>query len=115
MKDNVIAFPNSKALASGRNRKKALGVIIPRIKELMSEGRTEIDGMQLMFMPHPNGGPSIYYRISEGGHILMTGFLNDRGKALIIEGQTVIVAHKYIADVGIMSWKRGDWEVRLFG
>ena len=81
----------------------------------MTQGRREIDGVRLSFHGHPFGGPSIIFSIHEGSNRTMAGWLNSPGKALFIDGRTVIVAHKYIADVAIMFWKRGDWEARLFG
>ena len=107
-------IPSLQAIARGRNRKQALGVIIPRIKELKTEGRTEVDGIDLMFSAHPDGGPTIYFRASEDEKILMTGWLNDFGEVLIINGQTVVVANDNSVNVLIMTWKRGQWEARLF-
>lgn len=111
---NVIEFPNPKALARSRDRKAALGAIIPRIKALMAQGRTEFGGLGLRFVSGFDGGAAIYFRVHDGRKILMTGHLNVGGKYCIIDGQTVIVANEYIADVHIMSWKRGEWEARLF-
>lgn len=111
---NVIEFPNPKALARSRNRKEALGVIIPRLKALMAKGVTEFGGLGLMFHSGFAGGAETYFRVHDGTKILMTGHLNVGGKYCIIGGQTVIVANEYLPDVAIMSWKRGDWEVRLF-
>jgi|GEM_PF-5338669 len=112
---NVIAFPNPKAVARSRDRKEALGVIIPRLKALMAQGCTEFGGLGLRFHSGFDGGEAVYFRVHVGPKILMTGHLNVAGKYCIIDGQTVIVANEYIADVAIMSWKRGEWEARLFG
>lgn len=111
---NVIAFQPPRVRARRRNRQIALGAIIPRLKDLHARGVTSIDGLTIFFHRIIGGGPETYFSVSDAGKKLMTGHLNSPGKSCFVNGQLVTVANPYIADVAIMSWKRGDWEARLF-
>jgi hypothetical protein len=114
MTTNVIAFPNRKLIARSRNRKKALSVIIPRIKEIRDHGGVAFNGLTFLFIADSPGQVGTYFRVEEGGKCVMTGWMETGAKLCVAGNHTYHQNNPYQLDLHIMSWRRGDWEARLF-
>lgn len=131
----VVQFRKKAQIARRRSRAEALGVIIPRLKEL----RARADRRQVVGRGSASGGAAkqrlvetatvgrltlFYFDNEEGTYFsvsiegerqrVMTGQYNCGGRLYIVDGELVVEGNRYLADVHIASWKRGDWEAELF-
>lgn len=108
---NVVAFAKRDEIASGRNRKAALAVIIPRIEQLhikrLAIGVDELTiapGLHFLSDASKWEPGAIYFRISGPARTpLMTGWLNPRAPGNCMDGK-----------VHLMSWRQRGWERLLF-
>lgn len=106
----VITFPgNVVSQAMGRNRKQALAVIVPRLKELLAQ--TPIKSHAgLLGAEHKFNGLIVQFRPLDGHGI----------HVLVLIGKDVLSAQKVLSgwlrqgQLDVASWKRGDWQKLLF-
>lgn len=117
MTATILEYQKPADLAAGRNRKRALGVIVPRLQKLrrvaepVKLGRFDgyhavtKDGLSIIFYECRDG---TNFQVSNPGvpGVLMSGWLYRSDFVLNQNRPTT-------ADVSVMSWKRG-WERSLF-
>jgi hypothetical protein len=112
----------------------ALSGIVSRLKELRAAAsactppiaeRGTIDGqiverrmdrvgvadLTLYFFSNASGE---YFNVSSEGRRLMAGYYDAAGPDCVIAGRRIVGSNRILDDVHVISWKRGNWEERLW-